>query len=227
MNQMNQNRTMFNKEAFFIATFIFVFILSGSNLFAQETENELQSRANVELSYKPIKKLKFTLTPEIRFDEDFSFDEYLIQGEVEYKAFKFLSVGARYGFLGKIKETKDNEYFNRYALYTTYKQKLDRFKASFRLMYSNYADDEVNDKSFLRYKLGLKYDIPNSKITPYVSAQLFHDTENARIFKTRYALGLDYKLFKNNYLGIDYKFDYYNTEYLNRHIISLGYKIKL
>ena len=54
----------------------------------------------------------------------------------------------------------------------------------------------------------------------------FQHVDGGGLYKMRYSTGVNYKLFKNNYLGINYKFDYYNTEYLNKHIISLGYKIK-
>lgn len=194
--------------------------------FAQETENEFQTRTLLDMSFKPVKKLKFTLSPELRFEDDFSLDKYLIEGELAYKAFKFLTLEARYGFVGNVRKEKDTEYFNRYAFSTTFKKEFGRFEPSVRFMYSNYADDDVDDKNFLRYKAKVKYDIPDCKITPYVAVQLFQDLDDGGLHKTRYALGADYKLFKKNYLGVSFKFDYYNTEYLNKHIISLGYKIK-
>ena len=124
------------------------------------------------------------------------------------------------------KPPKDTEYFNRYGFSATAAKKLGNFEPAFRLSYSNYADDDVSDKSFMRYKASLKYDIPKCKLTPFVAAELFQQTDGGDLYKMRYSTGLDYKLFKNNYIGVNYKFDYYNTEYLNKHIISLGYKIK-
>ena len=210
-----------------ITIFILTILLIVSrNTFAQDVENEFQTRTKLDLSFKPFKKFKLNFSPEFRFDEDFSLDKYHFEAEAEYKLLKFLEFGATYRFVVNPRDTKDTEYFNRYAFSTTAKKEFGRFEPAFRLRYSNYADDDVSDKNFMRYKVSLKYDIPDCKITPFVAAELFQNIDGGDMYKMRYSTGIDYKLFKKNYLGVSYKFDYYNTEYLNRHIISLGYKIK-
>ncbi|WP_319501849.1 DUF2490 domain-containing protein [uncultured Draconibacterium sp.] len=210
-----------------ILTIVFVIsILATPRTFAQETENEFQTRTKLDMSFKPVKKVKFTITPELRYEDDFSLDKYLLEGILEYKASKLFTLGASYSLVGNVRDEKDTEYFSRYAFSATAQKEFGRFESSLRLMYSNYADDDVDDKNFLRYRAKVKYDIPDCKITPFVAVQLFQDLDNGGLHKTRYSVGADYKLFKKNYIGIDYKFDYYNTEYLNKHIISLGYKIK-
>lgn len=201
-------------------------LVSSISTKAQEIENDYQTRIFTDISFKPIKKLKLSLIPELRFDEDFSLDEYLIEGEAEYRALKFLSFGASYGLVGNIRNEKGTEYFSRYSFNTTLKKKFNRFEPSFRLMYSNYADDGIIDKNFLRYKAALKYDIAICKITPFVAVQLFQELQDGGLYKTRYAVGANYKLFKKNYISLNYKLDYYQNEYKNRHIVSLGYKIK-
>jgi len=203
-----------------------ILLIVGKNTFAQDTENEFQTRTKLDLSFKPFKKFKLNISPEFRFNEDFSLDKYHFEAEAEYKLLKFLELGATYRFVVNPRDTKDTEYFNRYAFSTTAKKEFGRFEPAFRLRYSNYADDDVSDKNFMRYKASLKYDIPDCKITPFVAAELFQNADGGDMYKMRYSTGIDYKLFKKNYLGVSYKFDYYNTEYLNRHIISLGYKIK-
>lgn len=210
-----------------ITILLFILVLAlPSGIYAQEVENEYQSRLLFNASFKPIKKLKITISPEFRFNEDFSVDKYLLESEVEYKLSKWLKLGARYGFITNIRKEKDTEYLNRYAFMAKIGTEMGRFDPSLRLMYSNYADDGVLGKKFLRYKLGVKYDIPNCKITPNMAIQPFQDLTEGGLYKTRYSVGADIKLFKKNFLGINYKFDYYNNEYLNGHIISLGYSIK-
>lgn len=201
-------------------------LLSAITTEAQEKENEYQTRAFIDLSFKPIKKLKLSLLPELRFDENFSLDKYLIEGEAEYKALKFLFFGASYGFIGNLRNIKDTEYFSRYAFYTTLKKDFDRFEPSFRFMYSNYADDEKGDKNFLRYKASLKYDIANCKITPFVAVQAFQQLNDGGMYKMRYAAGADYKLFKKNYISANYKLDNYQNKNKNRHMVCVGYKLK-
>ncbi|WP_347840806.1 DUF2490 domain-containing protein [uncultured Draconibacterium sp.] len=204
-----------------------IFLLcTGTTAFAQEVENEFQTRTKLDLNFKPLKKVKFTISPELRFDDSFSLDKYLLEGELEYKASKLFTLGATYGLIGNVRDEKDTEYMGRYGFSATAEKKFGRFEPSFRLMYSNYADDDIDDKQFLRYKAKVKYDVPNFKINPYMAVQLFQDLNEGELYKTRYSVGADYKLFKKNYLGVSYEFDYYNSDYLNKHIINIGYKIK-
>lgn len=205
---------------------IAVYFATDEMLKAQEVLNDFQTRTDLDISFKPIKKLKLSLNPELRFDNNFSPDKYLLEGEVEYKALKMISFGASYGLVGKVRNEKSNSYYTRYSFSTTISKKFMRFDPSFRLMYSNYADDEIIDKNFLRYKAAISYNIRDCKITPFAAVQLFQDVNNRALYKTRYAAGADYKLFKKNYIKVSYKFDYYQNEYKNRHIFSVGYKLK-
>lgn len=205
---------------------IALLILAGKTSGAQEVENEYQSRTEIKLSYKPLKKLKLSFTPEFRFDENFSLDKYLFEGGLEYKPLNFLELEATYRYVINPRDNKDTQYFNRFALSATAKKEFNRFEPAFRLRYSNDADDDITDKEFLRYKASLDYDIPNFKLTPFIAAEAFQQLDWGGLYKLRYSTGFDYKLFKKNYIGLSYKFDYYQNEYRNRHIISLGYKIK-
>jgi hypothetical protein len=95
-----------------------------------------------------------------------------------------------------------------------------------RLRYTNDSDDELSSGNFLRYKAGLSYDIPNCKFTPYLAGEVFQLlNDESNIYKYRTAIGGKYKLKKNHYLKLDYKFDYYKTAYKNRHVLSVGYKL--
>ena len=214
------------KKKLLTALLFAAFLIVAIGSCAQEVKNEFQTRTLLDVSFNPFKKVKFTISPELRFDNDFSLDKYLLEGETEYKISKLFSVAARYGLVGNLRNEKDTEYFGRYAFSAQFEKDFNRFEPSLKIMYSNYADDDVDDKKFLRYRAKLKYDIPNFKVNPFVSVQLFQDINEGWLYKTRYAVGAYYKLFKKNYLGASYKFDYYNNKYLNRHIFSIGYKIK-
>lgn len=210
----------------YLPALICLLMLASQVLVAQEVENEIQTRTELELVYKPVKKLKLTFMPQLRFDEDFSLDKYLFEADAEYKALKFLELGATYRFVVNPRDTKDTEYFNRYAFSATAKKEFGRFEPAFRLKYSNYADDDVSDKSFMRYKTSLKYDIAKCKLTPFIAAELFQKVDGGDLYKMRYSAGVDYKLSKKNFIGISYKLDYFNQEYVNKHIITVGYKFK-
>lgn len=203
-----------------------VLLVSITSINAEELENDYQYRTSFKASFKPIKKLKISLKPEMRFDEYFATDEFIFDTELSYKLWEHLQLSGNYRFIANARETKATEYLNRYALGATVKNTINRFTPSIGLRFSDYADDEVTDKMFLRYKAAIKYDISNVKLTPLVAVEAFHELGESKLFKLRYTAGADYKILKNNYVGFKYKFDYYKQEYRNRHIFSLGYKIK-
>jgi hypothetical protein len=195
---------------------------------AEDVENEFQTRTSLKLSFKPLKKVKFNLSPELRFDDSFTLDKSLIEGEIEYKMFKFLSLGAAYRYIANQRENKDTEYSSRFLYSATAQKEINRFETSFRLSYSDYADDDDDDSmDLMRYKIGVEYNIPKCKITPSISTELFQDMSASSVYKMRYTVGADIKLFKKNYIGLSYKLDYYIQEYTNKHILDIGYKIKL
>jgi len=49
------------------------------------------------------------------------------------------------------------------------------------------------DDNFLRYKAALGYDIKSCKLTPTISAELFHQLADNEMYKVRYKLAVDYK----------------------------------
>jgi len=210
------------RVSFYLAIILFSTIMAKG----QEIENEFQTRTSVELGFSPLKKIKVNLTPELRFDENFSLDNYLVEGEIVYKPNKLVSFDATYRFIANPKESETTEYNNRYTLGATLKKEIYRFQPSLKIAYSNYADDEIDDKKYMRYKASVKYDIQNCKFTPFISAELFQQTIENNLHKTRHTAGFSYKLMKNNSINLCYKFDYYNNEYKNKHIFSVGYKLK-
>lgn len=207
------------------ALLILVGMLWTGEAFSQDVTNEFQTRTEVKLSYKPVKKLSLSLSPEVRLGESFHVDKYMLETGISYKPLKGLSLGASYRFIINPRESKATEYLNRFALYTSYEKKIQRFVPSLRVKYTNYTEDNSQGE-FLRYRAKLEYDIKSCKITPMLSAEAFHDISGKQIYKMRYALGAEYKLNKKNSLGLGYMLDYYMTDYQNKHIIKLGYKYK-
>lgn len=191
----------------------------------QEVENDFQTRTEVKLSVKPLKNLEFSLTPMLRFNDNLVFDQYLLEGELVYKPVKNFSFGAAYRYIGNQTNKNGMENYGRYTFFAEAEKKWDRFKPSVKLSYTNYADDDAND-TYLRYKTGLEYNIPKSKLTPEISVEAFHDLTNSNFHKIRYSAGLNYKLFKNNSISLGYKYDYYLQDFRNKHIAGIGYKIK-
>lgn len=205
---------------------ILLLISTSVKLHSQEVENIYQYRTSATLELKPIKKITLEFTPELRFNNNLSADRHLLQAGIKYKVIKPISFGISYRIEGNKRDTKPTEYFSRYSIKATLKKKFYRFNTSARLCYSNYDDDE-SDSDYMRYKGAIKYDIPKSKITPFISVEAYQNFDNSDFHKMRYSTGLNYKIIKKSYIQIGYKLDYYLNKYKNRHIISIGYKYKL
>ncbi len=210
--------------------YIITFIILGFALsnYGQTVVNDFQGRTSAEIIFKPVKKLSINFSPELRFDENFEIDNYHLQLQADYKLSKAFKAGIRYRFIINPRDVKDTEHLSRYGLFIRLKQKYGDFSPYVRLSYTNDADEDESTErsSFLRYKAGLKYDIPKCKITPSIGLEAFQELSGDGLYKMRYFAGAEYKLFKNNYIQALYKFDYYRTSYTNKHIVSLTYKFK-
>ena len=214
----------------YISVILSVFILSIVNhVFAQEVENVYQIREEINLQWKPLKKLKINVSPQLRLDENFSIAKYLLETKVSYKIVKHFYIGGNYRFIVNPRDEKDTELSQRFGFSATYNHKINDFKPEFRLSYTNYADDiyDTEKQNFLRYKLSLDYDIPKNKFTPSLATELYHQIDDNQIYKIRYKAQIDYKLFKHNYLSAYYKLDYFIHDYKNKHIFGISYKLKL
>ena len=204
---------------------LFFGILYSGGAFSQTVTNEFQTRTEAKLSFEPLDKLTLSLNPEIRWDESFSLGKYMLESGISYKPIKGLTVGGTYRFIINPRETKATEYLHRFALYTSYKKKINRFEPSLRIKYTNYTED-LTLGEFLRYRAKLEYDIKGCKITPIISAEAFHYLSGNQIYKMRYSLGAEYKINKKSSIGLGYMLDYYMLDYRNKHIIKLGYTYK-
>ncbi|MCW3785197.1 DUF2490 domain-containing protein [Plebeiibacterium sediminum] len=211
-----------------LVLFSFVLITSfmGIGPYAQTVEKEWQTRMAFQTSYKIIDDLTIEISPELRFDNEFKLDKYLLEGALEYEFLKHFSAGAGYRFLANKKKSGDTEYLHRYKFFASYQTKIKRWKPGFKLSYADYSDDEEEDSEYLRPKLSLAYNIRKSKITPKVGVEYFYQIPTSEWYKVRYNVSLDYKLMKKNYLNLGYKFDYYLNDYLNKNIIEISYKLK-
>lgn len=216
----------FTKRNYIVFTILALACCAGNFSYGQEIENTFQPRLDVELNYKPVKKLELSFTPEIRFTENFSPDKYLFEFGTEYKLTKWLIPEVKYRYEINLRENNPTEYFHRYTLGLIGKSKLNDFNGTLRLRYTNDSDDDAIGNKFLRYKVSLKYDIPNFKLTPYVATEAFQLLGGKNtLYKLRYEAGGSFKLMKKHYINASYKFDFYKTEYKNKHILSVGYKI--
>ena len=208
---------------------LFILLMVNTTIKAQENTvvNDYQNRLSLDLKYKASKKIQFYFTPEIRLNPSFAVDRFLFEGRVRYKPIKYVYFTGIYRFIGNPRKTKETQYLNRIGFSATAIKEFNRFEPSFRVMFSNYTDDEITNDKFMRYKFALSYDIDNSKLTPYAAAEAFQQLGvKVTLYKMRYTAGVKYKINKRSKISVFYKLDYYETEYVNKHIFGIEYNYK-
>lgn len=192
--------------------------------FAQDVENDFQTRAKVKLGFNPVSKVKVFIIPQFRLDETFNIDKYLADAEVIYKPISLFSIGGSYRIIGESNSEGKDELLNRFALNASLQKIFKRWEPSIRTKYTNYTED-LNGGEFLRLRGKVEYNIRKSKITPSISTEAYNDLNNNGWYKLRYGIGINYKINKNQSFFTGYRFDYYLKQYRNKHILNLGYKI--
>ena len=87
---------------------------------------------------------------------------------------------------------------------------------------------EAKENLSLRSRLNIKYDIPNCKINPFVSAELYTRLDKWQVFdKARYRAGASYKINKKNDISLFYLYQDVNGNDPDGHAIGFEYSIDL
>jgi len=88
---------------------------------------------------------------------------------------------------------------------------------------------EAKNRHYLRSRLQLEYNIPHCAWTPYVSCETSNNLcESLHLDKTRYSLGVEWKISKRHRLDFTYLYeDGADDDALSdSHVLSFGYKFK-
>ena len=86
---------------------------------------------------------------------------------------------------------------------------------------------EAKHNLTLRSRVNVKYDIPNCKVNPFASVELYTRLDEWKGYdKLRYRLGASYKINKDNSISLYYLFEDINGE-ANGHAIGFEYSIDL
>ena len=177
-----------------------------------------------------VKNLEFSVSPNVRFKEDFELNEYFLQTGLEYKFNKYLKLGAGYRFGYNINGDDEHESFGRFHVDAKTGVKWNNLTPKFRLRFTN-SDDFSEDNeitNYLRYRFELEYKIKKLDLEPYVLTEFYHDLDARDFSKSRYEGGLEYKLNKHHKIGAYYRVNHYlNSDKSNRNIIGLSYKFSL
>ena len=106
----------------------------------------------------------------------------------------------------------------------TYRPETTTTRYDFDNSYWEDTTVKSKNKHVLRSRLQVEYDIPNCKITPFASVELYNGW---KLQKIRYTLGADWKLAKQHTIGAFYRYQsVQDDDDPNRHILGLSYKFK-
>lgn len=204
-----------------------IFILLASSLFSHGKTEKFGTWMEFEFRKDFLKNFSFSITPELRFQDQFNLDEYLVQGKLAWSPVKFLSLAGSYRIGTEVKN-KGNVNYNRIALDAQASQKISRFEASLRTRFTNYSDFEQDKKAYyLRPRVKLEYNIKGSKFTPYASYELFRNLDANEFDKARADLGFTRNLSKLHRVGLYYRLQDYFSDRQSIHIVGLEYRLRL
>jgi hypothetical protein len=205
---------------------ILFFVLLITGTVSQAVTENFGTWIELEFRKDFLKKFSFNLTPELRMEERFIVDEYMIQGQLSYDAFSFLSVAGAYRIGTEIKN-KGNVNFSRIAFDLQASQNINRFSASLRTRYTSSSDSGSDEPgSYFRPRLKVDYNIRKRKFTPYATYELFHNLKTNNLHKSRMDIGFTQRLSSLHRVGLYYRLHDYFTDKKSVHILGIDYRLK-
>jgi hypothetical protein len=208
-----------------------------NKIVAQETKvtGDLEQWTSIGISKKINKHWKISLDEEFRFKKDISeFDTYFTDLGIDYKFNKHFALGANYRFYQNKNSDGVFKTQHRWSSDFKYKQKINRFKLTYRLRFQNKDEDfftSTSDNNLynLRNKFSVDYNIKKFKLDPFFDVELYRrieDINTTELSKLRWTIGLEYSLKKYGDLELFYRIDNeLNQSYAkDTYIIGVGYK---
>ena len=204
-----------------------VLIIFFVTLTAQGKTKQFGTWVELEFTKSFLKDFEFSLVPEIRFQDDFSVDEYMFDGVLSWEPVKFLKLAAAYRINTNVKK-KEDETAHRLAFDVQAKKEIGRLEASFRTRFTNYTDQGDDEPgNFLRPRIKFEYDIKGNKIRPFASYELFRNTSDKEFQKERFDIGFTRKLGKIHRVGLYYRLQDYFSDRNSIHILGIEYRLKI
>ena len=213
----------------------FLFFAISSSVYCQESDFGLWYGADAEYSLN--KKIDFNLSAKIRtYKNGSELDQAYMEFGTSCNFNKYLSVAGSYRLINKREEK--SEYHFRHDLFADIKGSypLKNFSFSLRLRFQTevrtyYENEEDKIPKYVgRVKLKCVYNIPKFPVNPYASIETFSplfESSDVYFVKSRYTLGLEFKLNKKNSIETEYILQaIYYPDLVNVHIISLNYNFK-
>ncbi len=214
-----------------IIVYIF-FLLSGSGLFAQVNDARLWASVNIEK--KITSSFSFTISEEIRMNENISeVGSFFTDAGFRYKINKLIRISANYRFTNN--RQLDNSYSQRHRYYfdLSLRKKIKPVTFTFRTRFqSQYTDincspDWQVPEYYTRNKLTMDFDL-DKKYSPFISAEAYTPLFSGNglyIDNVRYCAGFDYQFNRAHEIELFYMLqkEYNVNNPQNDYIVGIGY----
>jgi hypothetical protein len=150
------------------------------------------------------------------FEKDASqFGELNIDAGIGYQPIKHISIGAGYRWSKNRNKYDDFITSHRFSGEIDIFEKIERFRFDYRICFQNIDDEILQDnennpsRNILRNRIQLKYNIRNSKLTPFLLAEhygrLYSDDDYG--IKIKSEIGFSYNLKIQQQLKVYYRID--------------------
>lgn len=197
---------------------IIIAFLAPSLLFSQDVKviNDLRSRTSLSVSKRIFKDFEIFSEFELGLEENIS-KLGKLQGEIgiNYSPIKFLDIEAKYRYTKNRKNySTEYKYTNLIALAADAKYKIKDLKLYYRLQFQSRDDESLwngtdDESNVYKNRLKLKYNVKRTKLTPYLSSEVYVQTGingiDATKLKTK--VGLEYPVSKVGTIKLYYRND--------------------
>ncbi|CAM3597491.1 DUF2490 domain-containing protein [Flavobacterium saliperosum] len=231
-NTYYQNPMIMIKKQLLCLIILFLFAFEG----LCQNYTDFQGRFIPSVSYRINDKWKIAGQYRYSLQKDFQeFRSSAAQFDIEYNITETISIETGYRFTTSFQEDnhrlfggiKYDKKFNAFRLFSGIKYQFTT--GSFDSRYMKYFE---RPNHTLREKIGLEYNIPNSKIDLYTSAELFlrlaEDEDPVKINRARYEIGVDYKFKYGNTFGFSFFYDdRTNPRKTDRFVLETKYSLSI
>jgi hypothetical protein len=216
---------------------LLVFFITFSAIFVSAQESDFGIWANVDAEVSLSKKFDLEFSGSVRsYNKTSEIEQVFLEGGVQYKIWKFLSVAASYRYINKLEN--NGFYYGRHKFFTDINGSVSAgnfgFSGRVRLQRTTLTYIETEEDNIARYHLRLRikadYRGSSSAFKPYISFEPFipvFQGADPSIGKYRLAAGTELYLTRKSSIDIGYMLERdFKPVLINLHILNLGYKIR-
>lgn len=216
---------------------LLLFFITVTTFSISAQENDFGIWANVDAEISLSKKLDLQFSGSLRsYNKTSELEQFFLEGGVQYKIWKFLSVSASYRFINRLED--NGFYYGRHKMFIDATGSLPAGDFSFSgrirlqrtvLTYIESAEDDIARYVF-RFRAKASYRAPSSPFKPYLSFEPFIPVfveADPLIGKYRFSAGCELYLTNKSSMDIGYIVERdFKPAVINLHILNLGYKIR-